>query len=148
MSRNEILKFANCCYCGDIATCFDHVIPVSFAQKSGKRRDDLTSIEEIKKKSVGCCEECNSLLSNYIFDSIADRTEYLSDRVAKKYKKLLKSPSWSEEELEELEGRLKISVMAKQKLKELTIERLRHLNYLRMLPNFTIDDYWENTKGT
>lgn len=146
--KDQLLKFADCCYCGDIATCLDHVVPVSYSQKSGTRINDLTSEEKIKKLTVGCCTECNSLLSNHMFDSIASRAEYLSDQVAKRHKKLLKSPAWTDEELEELEGSLKVRVMAKQKLKELTIERLRHLNHMRFMSNFTIQDYWDSQEGT
>ena len=62
-----------CEYCGEQATCRDHVIPRSYLRATGKpnwRRD----------WTVPACHECNVLLGSQLLVTIETRAEYLLER--------------------------------------------------------------------
>lgn len=126
-----------CCYCGVPASDFDHVVPWSW-NHTGKRKTKNRN----KETCVGACSECNSLLSNYFLHSIKDRADYLSDRLALRYKDLLKMPVWSEEELDEMGYTQATYIRNKQMQRDLVIDRIRHCNMIRMM-DMTIFDYWD-----
>jgi hypothetical protein len=127
-----------CCYCGENATVLDHVIPVSWASNRTRKGTNVN-----KKSCVGCCSECNSLLSNFYLHSIRERAEYLSDRIAIRYRKLLSMPAWSEEEQDDMGAGMSTYIKRTAVEKQIAIERLRHLNYIKSL-DLTIDDYWDS----
>lgn len=137
-----MLKNKNCCYCGQPATCHDHITPISYTRKTGKRKTSREHNEEHRRKyTVGSCQECNSLLSNYHLLTISERASYLADRLAQRYKKTLEMPFWSEEELQELGKSLRTTVMRKQLERADVIDRIRHCTHVSNL-NMEISDYW------
>ncbi|MBW4469192.1 MAG: hypothetical protein KME45_02905 [Stenomitos rutilans HA7619-LM2] len=129
---------SECSYCGHTANCFDHVIP--FAYASGQKRHAKAWRSE--KTVIPCCSECNSLLSSYSFYSIAERADFLATRLAVRYRRLLNSPHWSEEDYEDLRGRLKQAIKAKQAEKQVVLERIRHCLFVARLEDLTIADVW------
>ena len=54
-----------CVYCGDIATCVDHVIPWSWSQC-----DDPYNL-------VASCDACNLSASNMVFNSFNEKARYI-----------------------------------------------------------------------
>lgn len=112
----EALK--HCHYCGDWYQCRDHVIPVSY-----------THPRRVFKgcKTVPACLLCNSLLSNFIFSSMEERSAYLFDKYHSRYRRLLKLPVWSEDEINELEAGMRSVVEGQQHAKRLIMAKLSNL---------------------
>jgi hypothetical protein len=78
-------------------------------------------------RTVDACFECNATLSAHDLPNVALRKQYLFYVYLRKYDRLLKLPAWSEEDLERLDGCLRIYV--ERSLKERTDVQAR----LRML---------------
>ncbi|HCT9982771.1 TPA: hypothetical protein OUD88_002861 [Enterobacter hormaechei] len=108
-----------CFYCGDDTQITrDHIIPVSYA--GGKRHYD-------RADTVDCCFECNCNLNDKAFLTVEDRAQFLYDRYAVKYRKLLTLPEWSEDELEDMSDDFRRSIKASMVMREIVAERLHHL---------------------
>ena len=75
---------------------------------------------------VAACKECNSLLSNSIQDTLAERKKLLKQRLKRKYKKILAIPNWKDEELVIMEYNMKKYILDSLKLRELTRLRLEY----------------------
>lgn len=63
-----------CQYCGHPTTGIDHIIPVSF---KGDNSDE---------NLVVCCNECNSLASNFLFKDFIAKKNYILDQRLKREK--------------------------------------------------------------
>jgi hypothetical protein len=57
-----------CVYCGEIATCIDHVIPWSWS-----RCDELDNL-------VASCNDCNMMVSNMMFNDFGAKCQYIRHR--------------------------------------------------------------------
>ena len=79
-----------------------------------------------KKDTVPSCRECNSILGNRLFQSIGDRAAYLVGRLESRYKKLLSTPSWTEDELAELGRTLRVDVEGALSEKKAVQNRIDH----------------------
>ncbi len=124
---NVTLGFADACiYCG--VNCIpemDHVIPYSYISSSfSKHRKPKDNKRGIR---ISSCAECNRSLNNYISWNFLDRFEEARKRVAKKYKKELATPFWSEREIKELD----------YSLSTLVREKLERKRYATSLINWT-----------
>lgn len=86
-----------CFYCGELADEVEHVMPRH---------------TKIRTFTVPSCGECNRFASGAVFMSVHDKMQYIRDRRAKKYRKLLTMPEWTEDELDDLTGNLKRHVRA------------------------------------
>jgi hypothetical protein len=125
---------SSCFYCGDEARCEDHVIPHSFLRHKGTRREGW----EID--TLPACHECNSILSNQIFESLEERKSYLFEILERRKRKELKAKGWDSEEIEDLGYSLKsyVSVVYDNRiLAEKRIEFLKDdsINIKSYLPN-------------
>lgn len=134
--------YYDCCYCGEPGTCFDHVIPVCYKTNSRKRKNKATGAVN-KRECVGACFECNQLLTSFWLPSIAERAEYLSERLAQRYHRVLALPYWSEEEIQELGWNQRTFVQREQLERSIVLERLRNCNTVAQLVDMTIADYWD-----
>lgn len=67
------------------------------------------------------------------------QAKFVSDSLTNKNKKLLNSPNWSDEELQELEGMLKKKVKHLQAKKLKLINRVRWSNTIAMINNLSVD---------
>ena len=115
---------STCNYCDDISVARDHVIPRVYS--------GVTSFA--KKHVVPVCVECNSLLSSRVFDSMEERCAYLYKKVSHRHKKLLASPDWTKEELEDIGESLIPHIKAIQHRKQETRARLACLQ-ARSIPD-------------
>jgi hypothetical protein len=131
----------DCTYCGMRATCLDHVIPRSF-DYAGERTHDTN-----KQECVPACAECNSLLSNLMYITVADRARFLSDRLQERHRDLLSAPDWREEEYEELSGRLLHHVKSLQTKKKLVRARVDYAKGVAKLVNLTIEGVWASQES-
>jgi hypothetical protein len=110
-----------CTYCGGIALEWDHVIPVALLRPS--------SIERYKSDDwiVPSCRECNSMLSDRMLHTVPLRARYLLKAYKKRYKKVLRNHSWSQEDIDELEGSFKQLIIDTMDVQKELDCRLLHL---------------------
>lgn len=108
-----------CVYCGDWFECRDHVIPVSYTHARRCFRNT---------KTVPACKLCNQLLGSQIFSSMEERSAYLFDTVRHRYRRLLKLPVWSQDEIDDLQDGMRSVVETSQHAKRLIAAKLANLN--------------------
>jgi phage FluMu protein Com len=121
---------ARCAYCGDISTDNEHVIPYSYVTKipksmRGRRKKD--SHHGKNPNIVRSCRECNSLASNFVFNSFLEKKKYICERVKRRHRKVINCPEWTDEEIEEQDFFLKrylVHFMLAKKRIEIRIENL------------------------
>lgn len=105
-------SWATCFYCGDLPNSQDHVIPWSM----------MFSVEKHKGSDKGprtpACMTCNSILSSFFFDTLHERCDYVKQYLLKKHAKILKTQDWSDEELKELDGKLKNHIIKQVNFKK------------------------------
>jgi len=124
-----------CYYCGlENPNTLDHTIPVSYYSSEPVRKKGRKASHKDRVPLVDCCSECNTALSNKLFFDVRDRAGYLKEKYLKKYKKLLNSPNWDEEDLEDLGWSLRTTVKNSIRLKENIQNRLTSLDMVKDLP--------------
>ncbi len=114
-----------CYYCGLLTTEKDHVVP-RMVLKMVKDLDLPVRNEIIGQRTliVPACRECNSLLSSSYQDNLTERKRELKRRLKKRHKKLLKMPSWKEEEIDQLDPVLRQTIRASCEQKRILKMRL------------------------
>jgi hypothetical protein len=110
-----------CYYCGDPATCLDHVIPHSFLNDLGAARTYSSGV-------IPACAECNLLLGAAVFESLDERRRHVAWKVRVRYKKLLAEPEWSEREIMELGLAMRKDVRQAQERRRYILLRLAILD--------------------
>ncbi len=103
-----------CIYCGVPASSIDHIPPRIMRQRLADLGEYVGTWAE-----VPACRWCNSQIGDLALLTITDRKLYIKQRIRVKFKKLLSSPDWNEEQLSELGYSLKtkiVSAMAKKRL--------------------------------
>lgn len=98
-----------CVYCGMTADTKDHYPPRC------TRTDGVT---------LPCCRLCNSLVGDRYPYSLADRMDYVKRRLASRYRRLLASPDWGEDELTDLGYSLSTRVLASCNRKAMVADML------------------------
>lgn len=132
--RMRLTRPFRCAYCHEIATTMDHVVPKSCSGQLGNLFNrDVT---------VPCCNTCNVLLGTYSRSEVHVRAGYLVDRYRTKYAKVLRFPSWSDEELEEMGTRLRTEILRRRAQKESLLKKLKTLEDVRCSP-VLIEDVWQ-----
>ena len=76
-----------------------------------------------------------------MFLTIGDRAAYLSQRYAKRFDKYLKMPIWKQDEINELEGRLRQQIKIDVDRKESIKKRVKHIDMVVQLCP-TIEEVW------
>lgn len=97
--------FRHCAYCGELATCQDHVLPVVVAARFG----GLAEWEHLKLL-IPACFECNGIAGGKFFRTLTAKRRYIQNKLRKKYRKLLAMPDWSEEDLASCGPNLRASI--------------------------------------
>jgi len=112
-----------CFYCGETADTVDHHPPIS-------RVTDYRALYGEPKEyiKVGCCKECNAILSNSITETLKERKKLLNDKLSRRYSRILRQPDWSSTDFKEakLKGKLKRYVKNKDSEKKQVLKRLRY----------------------
>src|SRR3990167_6379354 len=101
----EVNNYITCTYCGCPATDREHVTPLSWIKKYQELKDMGIDIDVPKEVIVPSCQECNKLAYDRLFENVRTKKHYINAKIADKYRKLLDSPDWEDEELVELDGR-------------------------------------------
>ena len=127
-----------CYYCGSSnPDTLDHTIPVSYYSSEPVRKS-RANVSAVRSKSpvpvVDACGECNRTISNKLIMDVRERASYLKEKYLKKYNRLLKSPNWDEEDLEDLGWSLRSTVENNIQLKENMQNRLSSLDMVIDLP--------------
>ncbi|MCD4760255.1 HNH endonuclease [archaeon] len=122
MEEYEIKK---CFYCGEDANTKDHIIPVSYYY-SGKRQNRHFTSDYGKENIVDCCRECNCIAGNKVFDNVYKKKEYIQERLTRKYKKVINSPFWSEEDINAMGKMLKREIKIQQMARSWALNRINY----------------------
>lgn len=107
-----------CTYCGDMASCLDHVVPYK-----------LTKFEAYHWV-VPACQSCNLHLSDRMLHSVPLRARYLAKAVRKANRLALRSALWDVDELEELGEGLASHVAYEMGRVGALEDRLKHLDMI------------------
>lgn len=111
-------RWANfCIYCGEPATCEDHVFPISLAVNLECWRPNVKQFLKQGLNIFPACDECNHLAGNKPFRLIREKRQFIQKKLRKKYFRNSKQVVWDDEELQELKGNLKRYVIVKQNKK-------------------------------
>lgn len=113
----------SCVYCGESATCLDHVFPIAMC---GIYAVSKQLLQKFKRAFclVPSCEECNRLASNTLHYTILDKRLFIQDKLRKKYKKHNNSADWGEDEINELGRNLQQHVRKMLSTKTKLVRRL------------------------
>jgi hypothetical protein len=90
-----------CVYCGDPATTDDHVLPISYLARLGDPDLDHPAIRP-GLIVVPACWPCNALLKDHVATTVEQKRAELKARLRRKYKRLLGTTEWGQDELDEL----------------------------------------------
>jgi hypothetical protein len=124
MKRPTIPENTTCTYCGTFATTWDHVVCVSLIRpRNNSKPDRYQSGDWI----VPACNDCNSFLSDRVLNAVPLRAAWLYKEYRRRFRKILTSPQWSDEEINELEGAFKIHVIESMLIQAELDHRLAHL---------------------
>ena len=119
-ARIQNIENRLCAYCGAFtADCREHVIPVA--------RIGYRSYDPDRSWIVWSCGTCNKLAGSEYFENLPLKALFIQARYRLKYKTLLASPVWSQEEINQLSGNLKRHIIVQEKKRQ---EIIRRLNYL------------------
>lgn len=99
------LNSDRCVYCGDISNELDHVPPISWAYALGHKH----MVEEYNAPfiKVPSCPECNRFLSDKKYFTLKERKQYIASKLRENFRKLRENPSWTIEDIAEMDGRLR-----------------------------------------
>lgn len=109
-----------CIYCGLPATGIDHIPPRAMRHKLQDLGEYVGTWIEVPS-----CSWCNSTLNDLALLTITDRKLYIKQRIRAKYKRILSSVDWTDEQLEELGYSLKSKIkatMSKKKILKLRLD--------------------------
>lgn len=113
-----------CTYCGLPADTVDHVPPL---KALGVYGSEYFYGMGVQPSTLPSCTECNVELSCRSLWWVDDRCAFLVERYKRKYFDLLDRPSWSQDEINELDGMLRGYVEDSAMLRMLTVRRLDRL---------------------
>jgi 5-methylcytosine-specific restriction endonuclease McrA len=116
-----------CTYCGLPADTEDHIVPMSLLARieglsTDVRAEILAELPMLIR--VYACRQCNSVLGNRVYRGIVDRRDAVKDYLRRKHKRLLKSPDWTDEEIDQLGYTLRDHVKNRMELKKVVKARL------------------------
>jgi len=116
-----------CYYCGAVAETIDHVVPQIVLQAAALSQDE--SVRQYFHKrhrimTVPACTECNSLVGPKYFDTLAERRDYARERLRRRYRRYIETPSWEPSSLMDLDSPLRGYVLNALEIRRLVLLRL------------------------
>ena len=95
-----------CVYCGDISVDVDHVPPISWAYALGYKH--MLEEHSAPFLKVPSCSECNQkILNDKKIFTLKERKQYVAASLRENYRKLRENPSWTLDDISEMDGRLR-----------------------------------------
>lgn len=107
--RRRTVRGEDCIYCGEWATCRDHFPPVSMSKVG---------------VLLPSCHECNFLAGVHHPTDLVSRIRHVRQAIEKKYRRVLETPEWSDEELSELGRGLKEDITKWRNLRRTVLRRI------------------------
>jgi|SRR5215471_349074 len=120
--RLDLTDVTSCVYCGLTADSIDHIPPRSARQEIIHQG----LILQYPFIEVDACRECNSALGARSLWTLRERKEYIKKFLRKKYKRLLRTSSWSDSQLGRMSPMMQRYILDSIKNKEIVERRLRH----------------------
>jgi len=99
-----------CTYCGVVADSMDHIPPMCMRNVL----NDLGNYIGVWRE-VPSCRWCNSTLGSLALLTVHDRRAHIKSVLRRKYKRLLASPIWTEQELSEVSENLRAYIVESMK---------------------------------
>lgn len=119
------LKFrwsSACVYCGEPANSKDHVLAISWSTAlnlsalNGETNQAITL--------VPACIECNDLAGSTPTLTVKAKRALIHKKLRTKYKNLIEMPDWDQDEINQTHGRLKQSIIAALKKRQIIWNRV------------------------
>ena len=122
---------ALCVYCGMLATQTDHFPPIAYVPRYGVL--------------LPACGECNRFARDLYPYDFSKRVQHVKNRIGRKYRSVLATPTWCAEELDELSGFMRKASVEWRDEKRITRARLawdvnKHLRLSVATRNFAAHD--------
>lgn len=95
-----------------------------------------------RKYVVPCCHECNTVLGNKLYHTVSSRAAYIHGKLQERYKKVLRTPDWEEEELEELSQDMRKSIEAGLAIRDKTRARISFAKMVKGM-DVSIEQVWD-----
>ena len=130
----------HCAYCGIPSDTIDHTIPVSFIN----RKPIAASLINLMK--VSACRECNAFASDFLHETFIDRRHEIAKKVVRKYRKIIRTPPWTEDELDEMGPSMVESIRLSSHIGIWVRGRLANLS-LKSMPEGVRNNLWEPRDG-
>ena len=99
-----------CVYCGLLASQIDHFPPIAYVPRQGVL--------------LPACPECNRFARDTYPYDFGRRVQHVKDRIRRKYRRVLTTPTWCAEELDELSGFMQKATVGWRDAKRITRARL------------------------
>jgi hypothetical protein len=103
------------------ATDIEHVTSLAFT----RALSDIESVLPERLSLVPSCRECNSIAADKVFFNVSSKRRYIHQRIKVRYKKLLRIPPWTDQDLSELSLELAQFVRHGLRLREIILSRLK-----------------------
>jgi len=110
----ELPDVEPCHYCGVPADSVDHFVPQTVAKR----------MLVVKQRLIPACRECNSALGARFYPTLRARTAAVKESLRRRYRKVLATPDWKDQECDVLGVTLKSSIRNRGQLRELVKARL------------------------
>ena len=119
----HVLAFnqGRCIYCGDMATSEDHVPALEWLYALGTAYFQAKGISPLL---VPSCKRCNGWLGPKPYHSIRQRKGYIASRLRALSQKILDSPKWEQDEIEEMGFMLRTILNDREAVKEYLVRRI------------------------
>ena len=88
---------------------------------------------------VPACRECNTNLGTLPVLLIGARKSYLAKRYRNRYRRILNTPAWTQEEMDDLSPNLRAGIESAERIRESVVARLEVLTQECIEP--TLEDY-------
>lgn len=127
----ENVEFERCYYCGDPAGTLDHARPQSLDRVLRSMDEETRALvvsRQPRRDQVPACRDCNCMLGRKWFSTLEERRAYVKEHLRAKHYRLLHSPPWTQEEIDDLGPTLKTTVVSQQRKKRRIEQRLRWPN--------------------
>jgi hypothetical protein len=82
-----------------------------------------------------------------MYITVSDRALYLAGRLEDRHRKVLSSPSWTEEEYEDLSGSLLKHVKSLQTKKKLVRARIDYAKSVSEMKELTVEGVWDSQQS-
>ena len=115
-----------CLYCGQPANSRDHVITRRMREVVELRYGPGSPQLHRVPNTVPACKECNCIAGARLFYTISAKRRYIQARLKAKNFRLLNGDTWTDEELDELSGTLRVHVVGLQYQKEIMKSRISY----------------------